>query len=138
MEGIEYSKQYLDDQVGSDSEDEQEKTTQEKEISQTSLKIEASWPKNIKTVLICERGNALALTKIIFDQSTKDLGIAETTYKEKTQKVASFLWIEKYQILQVVPESALKSSFIPELMDSFFEHIQKEGISIEQVLSLDS
>ena len=51
---MEDSKQYLDDNVQTDSEDERDKETQKKEISSTKVTLTSQVPAGFSTLLICE------------------------------------------------------------------------------------
>jgi hypothetical protein len=74
-------------------------------------------PTSLRAVLICEPGNAQALTRIVFDEKLVEIGKGETTYREKTTDTLKVYLVSDYQLLVIHPEHGMKSSFANDLSE---------------------
>ena len=109
----------MDDELVS-SDDEQEQVEEQKEKFTNSVTFTGAFSQNIHTVLLCAHGTAQSLAKIIFHGHMKEVGKAETLYHEKTTESLKIYFIEAGNILVLLPESSLKSTFASNLTDILF------------------
>ena len=118
-----------------DSDEEKEKEEADKEVSESKVIFTSGAPPAGVTSLVAfERGDAMALAKIVLDGKLVEVGKAETLYKEKTKDSLQLYHMAEGNALVIYPTETLKGSFQGQIMDQLFTLIP----SVKRVLTLGS